>query len=46
MAETDRAEGPGIGGLFERVFAPWVMRAIYADEIKRLDARAREDRSA
>src|SRR5580693_7895964 len=28
----------GIGGLFERVFAPRVMRAIYADELKRLDA--------
>src|SRR6202035_5682628 len=32
----------GIGGLFERVFAPRVMRAIYADELKRLDAYARE----
>jgi hypothetical protein len=36
----------GIGGLFERMFAPRVMRAIYADEVKRLDAYARELRSA
>ena len=36
----------GIGGLFERMFAPRVMRAIYADELKRLDAYARERRSA
>ena len=36
----------GIGGLFERMFAPRVMRAIYADELKRLDAYAREHRSA
>ena len=32
----------GIGGLFERMFAPRVLRAIYADELKRLDAYARE----
>ena len=36
----------GIGGLFERMFAPRVMRAIYADELKRLDAYARELSSA
>jgi uncharacterized protein YndB with AHSA1/START domain len=36
----------GIGGVFERMFAPRVMRAIYADELKRLDAYARERRSA
>lgn len=35
----------GIGGVFERMFAPRVMRAIYADELKRLDAYARERRS-
>jgi hypothetical protein len=35
----------GIGGLFERMFAPRVLRAIYADELKRLDAYARERRS-
>ena len=32
----------GIGGLFERIFAPRVMRAIYADELERLDSYARE----
>jgi uncharacterized protein YndB with AHSA1/START domain len=32
----------GIGGVFERMFAPRVMRAIYADELARLDAYARE----
>jgi len=35
----------GIGGLFERMFAPRVMRSIYADELRRLDAYAREHRS-
>jgi uncharacterized protein YndB with AHSA1/START domain len=32
----------GIGGFFERMFAPRVMRSIYADELRRLDAYARE----
>lgn len=32
----------GIGGLFERLFAPRVMRAIYADELERLNAYAQE----
>jgi uncharacterized protein YndB with AHSA1/START domain len=32
----------GIGGVFERMFAPRVLRAIYTDELKRLDAYARE----
>jgi hypothetical protein len=35
----------GIGGLFERLFAPRVLRAIYADELKRLDAYARKHHS-
>ena len=35
----------GIGGLFERMFAPRVLRGIYEDELKRLDAYAREQRS-
>jgi hypothetical protein len=35
----------GIAGLLERMFAPRVLRAIYADELKRLDAYAREHRS-
>ncbi len=32
----------GIGGFFERLFAPRAMRSIYADELERLDAYARE----
>ena len=33
----------GIGGFFERTFAPRVMRGIYADELARLDAYARAE---
>ena len=36
----------GIGGFFERMFAPRVLRAIYTDELRRLDAYARERSSA
>jgi uncharacterized protein YndB with AHSA1/START domain len=37
-----RWEGAGgIGGFFERTFAPRVMRGIYDDELERLDAYAR-----
>lgn len=32
----------GIGGFFERMFAPRVMRGIHADELERLNAYARE----
>jgi Polyketide cyclase / dehydrase and lipid transport len=32
----------GIGGFFERLLAPRVMRGIYTDELARLDAYARE----
>ena len=32
----------GIGGFFERMFAPRVMRGVYADELERLNAYARE----
>lgn len=35
----------GIGGFFERLFAPRVMRGIYADELERLDAYAREQQA-
>jgi len=35
----------GIGGLFERMFAPRVLRGIYEDELKRLDAYARGQNS-
>jgi hypothetical protein len=31
----------GVGGFFERMFAPRVLRGIYADELNRLDAYAR-----
>jgi hypothetical protein len=31
----------GIGGFFERTFAPRVLRGMYADELARLDAYAR-----
>jgi uncharacterized protein YndB with AHSA1/START domain len=32
----------GVGGFFERLFAPRVMQRLYADELERLDAYARE----
>lgn len=32
----------GVGGFFERMFAPRVMRSIYAEELRRLDVYARE----
>jgi len=31
----------GVGGFFERLFAPRVLRGIYADELERLDSYAR-----
>jgi uncharacterized protein YndB with AHSA1/START domain len=37
-------ERGGIGGLLERMFAPRMLRALYADELERLDAYAREHR--
>jgi hypothetical protein len=42
---TARDGAGGIGGLFERLFAPRVLRGIYADELTRLDAYAREHHS-
>jgi hypothetical protein len=36
----------GIGGFFERRFAPRALRGLYADELERLDAYARERRAA
>lgn len=36
----------GIGGFFERMFAPRAMRSIYSDELNRLDTYAREQRQA
>jgi len=34
----------GIGGFFERLFAPRAMRGIYTDELERLDSYARAQR--
>jgi uncharacterized protein YndB with AHSA1/START domain len=36
----------GIGGFFERTFAPRAMKALYEDELQRLDAYAREQQGA
>jgi Polyketide cyclase / dehydrase and lipid transport len=36
----------GVGGFFERTFAPRVMRKIYDDELGRLDEYARSQQSA
>ena len=36
----------GIGGFFERLFAPRVMRRMYADELARLDRYARQQAGA
>jgi Polyketide cyclase / dehydrase and lipid transport len=36
----------GIGGVFERMFAPRVLTGIYVDELRRLDAYAREQSSS
>ncbi len=38
--ETSWDGAGGIGGFFERTFAPRVMRGIYDDELERLDAYA------
>jgi uncharacterized protein YndB with AHSA1/START domain len=35
----------GVGGFFEKMFAPRAMRAIYTDELERLDAYAREQQT-
>jgi hypothetical protein len=32
----------GVGGFFERLFAPRVLQGIYVQELERLDAYARE----
>ncbi len=41
--ETTWDGAGGIGGFFERTFAPRVMRSIYDDELERLDAYARQN---
>jgi hypothetical protein len=40
--ETTWQGAGGIGGFFERLFAPRVLRRLYADELACLDAYARE----
>ena len=40
--ETTWQGAGGIGGFFERLFAPRVLRRLYADELERLDRYARE----
>ncbi|MDA8312607.1 MAG: SRPBCC family protein [Actinomycetota bacterium] len=44
--ETTWKGAGGIGGFFERMFAPAALKRIYDDELARLDAYAREQRSA
>lgn len=39
--ETRWRGAGGVGGVFERLFAPRVLRGIYADELERLDRYAR-----
>ncbi len=36
--ETTWQGAGGIGGFFERLFAPRVLRRLYADELRRLEA--------
>jgi hypothetical protein len=36
----------GVGGFFEKMFAPKAMRAIYLDELERLNAYARSQAGA
>ena len=43
MSTTWQGAG-GIGGFFERLFAPRAMRGIYTDELERLDSYARAQR--
>ena len=45
IATTWQGAG-GIGGFFERTFAPRAMRAIYEDELQRLDTYAREQQAS
>ena len=44
--ETTWNGAGGIGGFFERTFAPKVMRKMYAEELSKLDAYAREQTGA
>jgi hypothetical protein len=42
LISTTREGAGGVGGFFERLFAPWVMRGSYGDELERLNTYARE----
>jgi uncharacterized protein YndB with AHSA1/START domain len=44
--ETAWQGSRGVGGFFERLFAPRAMRGIYADELERLDRYVREQAQA
>lgn len=44
--ETQWNGAGGIGGFFERTFAPRVLRKMYADELARLDSYASEQHKA
>jgi uncharacterized protein YndB with AHSA1/START domain len=44
--ETHWQGARGIGGFFERLFAPRALRRLYADELERLDRYAREQAQA
>ena len=44
--ETTWQGAGGIGGFFERLFAPRVLRPLYVDELDRLDRYAREQAEA
>jgi len=44
--ETQWTGAGGVGGFFERTFAPKVMARMYADELSRLDTYAREQAAA
>lgn len=44
--ETQWNGAGGVGGFFERTFAPRVMRKMYADELARLDTYARSQAAA
>jgi hypothetical protein len=44
--ETTWQGAGGVGGFFERTFAPKVMRKMYADELRRLDEYARSQAAA
>jgi hypothetical protein len=44
--ETRWEGARGVGGFFERLFAPLAMRRIYGDELRRLDRYARQQARA